>query len=581
MTNVDTPQAEQKKAPVLQPPNTGKKTAASPFDDMRQNPAPKPIGIQIGGQNPFLATGVQSGTSGADPMQMFTSPKQRQDAGQPNSVQQPLGLDTAPLSTGGSAAQLLQATQLFKQDAKVPDKADESIELDTAEEPEEKQDGNSFFETKTEDDRLDGEIRAARRRAAAIAAPERKAAELKAVQQREEARKNWLERRSIAEQGAELFVIPKLRNEYLKGGWCQLFDGQTSFGWQIQNNGHYAGGQFAFENGEIKSDPYHPGLLFTKAQFGNLTLRFDYKADADAEVMLLLKTPPNPNDLYSSCYSIILQSATRNRFCGLILGRQDYSINTEPSRQDGGEWRSVTVQVDNSQLQFWIDRQNPVTYIDAKPIRYGHIGFLVAKGRASFRNILWKPSAPIRLFDADNDLQKTWRPLPKELQFADSAAEPGHYRMSGGPGVVETLETFGNFVLQLEYYSGITSSRSGLFVRSRPGEAETGYEVSLQNFPTRQDRESSVGVDAGSFRGIKDARYVRATDGIWNYLTLSVTDRHCQTWINGVPVCEITDNRRKKEHSTAGPFLEPGTLQFFAPQAGTSVQFRNLKISAY
>jgi hypothetical protein len=151
--------------------------------------------------------------------------------------------------------------------------------------------------------------------------------------------------------------------------------------------------------------------------------------------------------------------------------------------------------------------------------------------------------------------------------------------LSGGPGVVETKESYDNFILQLEYNIIFSSSRTGLFFRSVPREEQTGYEISIQNFPQRRDREQTVGVDVGSFRGQKNARYIRPEDHAWNYLTLVAVDRHFQTWVNGIPVCEMSDKRPlNQENPKAGPFLLPGTIQLLTPEGGSNVQFRNIRI---
>jgi hypothetical protein len=161
-------------------------------------------------------------------------------------------------------------------------------------------------------------------------------------------------------------------------------------------------------------------------------------------------------------------------------------------------------------------------------------------------------------------------------------------QMNGGPGVIETKNSFDNFILQLEYNIIFSSARTGLFLRSVPREEQSGYEISIQNFPKRQDRDETVGVDAGSFRGQKNARYIRPDDHVWNYLTVVAVDRHFQTWVNGIPVCEMSDQRPsqpdKTGHSgnsssgTSGTFLPSGTIQLLAPQEGTNVQFRNIRI---
>jgi hypothetical protein len=444
-------------------------------------------------------------------------------------------------------------------------------------------------ESETNDDRFERELRQERQKAEKIEDPDKRQKALDEVQRKEETRQLWLDQRQKTEQGADFFVVPPLKERLLKEGWCQLFDGQTSFGWQTPKTGYYSGGVFNFGSGEIQSNPLYPGLLYTTNQFGDFSLRFDYQADPDDEVLLLLKTPPTPKDLYSSCYTVVLNSGRPDRPRGLILGRQQYSedelrsLTDIQQREEAGAkndsgrlWHSFAAKFDRSQLILWVDRREPIIFLDPKPIQYGYVGLLVAKGNARFRNILWQPGAPMPVFD-QYDKQKGWRAESENVKF--SQIQENVYRLTGGPGSIESLETFGNFVLQLEYYNGMTSSRSSLFFRSIPQQYQSGYEISLQNFPTRQDRDSMVGVDAGSFRDIKDARYVRPPDQEWNFLTLVAVDRHFQTWINGVPVCEITDSRKAKEDSKEGPFLKAGTLQFYAPSEGTLIQYRNIKIA--
>jgi hypothetical protein len=108
---------------------------------------------------------------------------------------------------------------------------------------------------------------------------------------------------------------------------------------------------------------------------------------------------------------------------------------------------------------------------------------------------------------------------------------------------------------------------------------QSGYEISLQNFPTRQDRESVRGVDAGAFRQRQDARYIRAQDMQWTHLTVAAMDRQLATWVNGVPVCEITDRRTVPWPPGTGPFLQPGAISLSVPEDNQSFQFRRLTVA--
>jgi hypothetical protein len=392
----------------------------------------------------------------------------------------------------------------------------------------------------------------------------------------------------MEEVGAKLFYFPRLKEQLLKDGWCQLFDGHTDFGWKIQTEGPYAGpyggGKFTFGQGEIESDPYFPGMIYTQIPFGDVTLRFDYWAENDSEIFLLLKTPPDPDDLNSACYTFVLNSSQSNRPRGLLLGRHRFSPSDlrdlrrlwdKPTSDEEGTWHSVLVTTNRNDLSFSLDKRIPMSYYDTTPLQSGHIAFLVAKGKARFQNILWQPNQSVDVFETDNFSGRIpWR-LSDEGDFAGDA-ESGFRLFTGH---VESKDTYTNYALQMQYYQGKDSGRSGLFIRSLPGQVKTGYEISLQNFPKREDREAAKGVDAGGFPQIEDARYVRAQDRQWTYLTVVAVDRQIQTWVNGIPVCGYTDRSLVQEDKPTGPFLKPGTVRLSVPRENKEFRFRRLTIS--
>lgn len=413
--------------------------------------------------------------------------------------------------------------------------------------------------------------------------------QLESLQKQDERRKRWNEKRLEAEKGANLFLIPQLRPELLKEGKCLLFDGQTLFGWRTQKDGRYGGGRFTVQKNEIHSDPYHPGLLYTAAQYGDLTLSFEFQSERLGEVYLLLRSSPDPKDLASSCYCVVLNSSDSMKLRGSILGRQQLShdqvkdLGTARAElvvrdriPESQRWRKVNVHFEGSQLQVMIDNEQPISLYDTNPLGYGYIGLLVTKGQAKFRNIFWSPGSSLSLSDKI-DPENHWRYKKDAVQLSLNRLLEMH--LSGGPGVIETKHSYDNFILQLEYNISFTSARTGLFFRSSPREEQSGYEVSIQNLPRREDRESILGVDVGAFRGRKNARYTRAEDQKWNHLTLLAVDRQFQTWVNGIPVCEMSDQRPFSPDSKDGPFLNPGTIQLLAPDKMTNVSFRNIRIT--
>ena len=439
----------------------------------------------------------------------------------------------------------------------------------------------TVLEDETEDEREERELSILRHQAEQLVDPARREMALERLVQAEAAFQSRIERRAVDEVGADLFYTPRLKEQYISAGWCQLFDGHTDFGWKVQDAGYYGGGEFTFGQGEIRSNPYRPGMVYTVMPFCDLSLQFDYWAEKDSEVLLLLKTPPNPDDLNTSCYTFVLNSGRTDRPRGLLLGKHEYSLPQlrtmreiwdNPASEGEGSWHTFRVRIEEGNIQVWMDRRSAITYFDPHPISAGHIAFLVAKGEARFRNVIWQPRQTLAVFDATGIGDLPWHDSEELELIGDNSRG---FRLLRGS--VESIDVFGNFVLQMQYNQGINSGRSSLFVRGLPRQKNTGYEISLQNFPGRRDRESIVGVDAGSFRQIKDARYVRAQDMQWTHLTVAVMDRQLATWVNGVPVCQIEDPRTRIRET--GPFLAPGTIRLSVPENNPAFQFRQLTVS--
>ena len=444
----------------------------------------------------------------------------------------------------------------------------------------------AVLEDMTEDEREEQMLQTQRQRAELVLDPDRRRTEMEQFLQNDTNFRNRVTRRQSDETGADLFYYPRLKEQLLKDGWCQLFDGHTSFGWKIQTEGSYAGpykgGKFAFGQNEIASDPCFPGLIYTQMPFGDVQLRFDYWAEKGSEVFLLLKSPPDVTYLDKECYTFVLNSAQSVRPRGLLLGRHEFTLAElralretwdDPANGAEGTWHSVLVKTEENSLQIWVD-QRLMAYYLANPLQTGHIAFLVTKGTARFQNVIWQPIHSMNIFDTDNLIEEIpWR-LSEGGAFTGTNSTEFHL----SAGSVESKEVYVNYTLQMQYFQGNDSGRSSLFIRSLSGREKTGYEISLQNLPKRADREAK-GVDAGGFPGIKDARYIRLREQQWTYLTVLAMGRQIQTWVNGVPVCEIIDQRRVREDTFLGPFLEPGTIRLSVPPDNSAFQFRRLSVA--
>jgi len=319
----------------------------------------------------------------------------------------------------------------------------------------------SVVEEDTEDEREEKEIQGLRQRAEQMSDPEQRQVELDRVAITETNFRNRLARRATDEVNAKLFYFPRLKEQYLKDGWCQLFDGHTDYGWKTQTEGPYAGGKFTFGQNEICSDDRHPGLIYTQIPFGDVSVRFNYWAEKDSEVYLLMKTPPDPADLNRSCYTFVLNSRLSSYPRGIPLGRHHLPLHTlremrelwdDPRNENEGTWHSVIVKFAKNEYQVWFDKRPPETYFDYNPIASGHIAFLVAKGKVRFRDILWQPNQSVSLFDTQFTNELPWR-LSEGTEF--SKHEEDIFSLRGGS--VESKGLFTNFMLQMEYFQGVNT----------------------------------------------------------------------------------------------------------------------------
>ena len=399
---------------------------------------------------------------------------------------------------------------------------------------------------------------------------------------KELARKNTQETNRTGER--TIFNPLPLEEHLLREGWCQLFDGRSFLGWRIQDSpsSPYRGGRFYMtksEPGVIQCDPAHPGLLFTTSQFANASVTFEFQCPDDAEVLLLLRSPPSPRDLHTSCYAVVLNSPTRR--AGTILGRRGAEPADDSFEQtaitgetDGENWRTCNAFFDRGTIKVTVGQGEPVAFYDSMPLGYGHLGLLVAKGPAKFRNLLWLPGASSSLF---NGLDfASWRydkAHPPAIARGDNVA----IQMTG-PAILEYKQEFKNFSLQLEFSYPYSQGPAGVYFRSTPRHARTGYDCSIDLLPSPEDLRTIPGCDAGGLRGLADARFLNISYRPWSRLTLNVIDRHIQTWVDGIPVCDWGDLRPPDPARPTGPFLEKGTLQLNARQ-GTRILFRNIQIS--
>ncbi|MGL4942106.1 MAG: 3-keto-disaccharide hydrolase [Thermoguttaceae bacterium] len=375
-------------------------------------------------------------------------------------------------------------------------------------------------------------------------------------------REAWETRLAAMREGALVFNMrPEdcLTPEELAAGWVLLFDAQTLFGWRSLQSTAAIDAAFRIQDSAIVTAAAPTPFLYSTAQFGNGLLRFNYRADTDADVRLCLRSSPRPTSDGSDSYTIVLRSP--DHAVGTFLERQD-GVRTPPS--DKASWNGVTVLLNGPRVQLVLNGTMFIDYLDtaSAPLQRGYIGLQVLRGAAEFRQIAWQPRR-----------KPLMESLPKDLVNWDTPPNPTTVLLEQnggssairciGPNSLTTRDTFDNFVLQFDYQIPYAGTAAEVVVRA--GADGSGYRVSLQNTPTPDERKAVLGCDAGGIIGFKMPRYTAPRDEVWNTMTISVVDRHIQTWVNGIPVCEWSD-RRSLDVRDAG-FITSGNIRFEVPAA--------------
>ena len=165
---------------------------------------------------------------------------------------------------------------------------------------------------------------------------------------------------------------------------------------------------------------------------------------------------------------------------------------------------------------------------------------------------------------------------------AEAEVVDGSIRLTKGSGSLESEGKYGDFVLQLEYFTPVRPDgkgiNSGVFFRCIPGETMNGYECQILNKPGENDYEKFIGTDTGGLFRRQVGRNVGPKDGEWNYITIAARGNRMATWVNGIQVTDWTDEREPHDNPRNGCRVEAGTIQFQGHDPGTEILFRNIRI---
>ena len=369
------------------------------------------------------------------------------------------------------------------------------------------------------------------------------------------------DKRTMTSPGTE----NRLPDASLDHGWISLFDGETLYGWKAQTEVDWR-----VTDGTIKATTGKSGLLRTTTQFSNYELSVDFKATAETNSGVFLRTSPKPKSAAKACYEINIDSEKNAFPTGGVVARAPIA---NPIKSDD-QWHTMRMTINGDKGEVSLDGQQVNTFT-AADLGRGYIGLQFRKGDIQFRNIFLKPLAlkPL-LLDKTSD---NW--------ISDNSGETSFtlddeniLHMKSGPGQLESKQQFADFVLNAKIKTNAEGLNSGIFFRCIPGEKMNGYESQIQNQMVDDDPTKPFDCGTGGIFRRQNARRIVAQDKQWFYKTIVASGSHISVWVNGYQVTDWTDTRKPDDNPRRGLRLSAGTVMLQGHDPTTDVLFG--KISA-
>ncbi|WP_161602288.1 3-keto-disaccharide hydrolase [Tautonia marina] len=346
-----------------------------------------------------------------------------------------------------------------------------------------------------------------------------------------------------------------LSDEEIAAGWIQLFDGETTFGWQVRAE-NPAEAVSVVEGALVVRGP---AVVRTTTEFGPSTIRFAcrYAGKGDA-LMALIRPEARPAALVTLDAVGETEPETWDRY---ELTADDEGIAGKMETRDGellaaGEFQEK--------------------YLVAGPVRQA-VGFRVGEGAVlMLRDVELKPEATTPIFNG-KDLSG-WKVLDGG-ESVYSVTEAGELNVKNGRGDIQTEGQYDDFILQLDIFSNGEHLNSGIFFRALPGQFWSGYESQIRNEYEGDDRTKPVDYGTGAIYRRVAARKVVADDFEWFTKTLIAHGNHFAVWVNGYQVTDWFDDREPADNGRNGFKAAPGVISIQGHDPTTDLSFRNLRIA--
>ena len=392
----------------------------------------------------------------------------------------------------------------------------------------------------------------------------------------------------------------KLTLEEKNAGWQLLFDGKTLNGWRDYNGEKLTAPWFAAD-GTIQAkggggDAH--GYIVTKKNYENFDLVWDWKIAEGGNSGMLYHVVENPAFkvpyVTGPEYQLIDDIGFPEKLEDWQKTAADYAMHladTKKSLKPAGEWNTSRILFDNGHVEHWLNGEKVVEFEawtedwfrrkhsgkweNAPEYGLACTGVICLQDHGSaawFRNMkikeLPRKSKTVSLFNG-KDLTG-WEAYGTEKWYVND----GLLVCESGPekkyGYLATREYYIDFDLTLEFKQE-ADGNSGVFFRSfiEPDVKVNGWQVEVA--PRGND---TGGIYESYGRGwlvqIPEEKESILKEKDWNTMRIRVAGDNVKTWLNGVEMVNLTDEKIGKAQGRIALQIHDG--------GGIKVLWRNIHL---
>ncbi len=369
-------------------------------------------------------------------------------------------------------------------------------------------------------------------------------------------------------------LFAQLPSKQAADGWIQLFDGESTYGWSQEGSA-----KWRVADKTLIPDPAGKGYLRSNAAFANFILKCEFKQGADGNSGIFIRSAKEGQP-HETGYEVQIWDQHPKFATGSLVNH----IAAKKVKLKPDEWHTYEIEANGDHYVVTLDGKKILDGKDAKS-RMGHIGFQANEGKPiAFRNIMLKPLGLTPIFDGKS--LDGWKVVdtPSAKAKPEWSVKDGMLHVEKGPGQLETVKTFQNFVLQLDIRTNTNDPKhhpnSGVFMRGDAGGFWTGYESQIRNEYKGEDPTQPVDFGTGAIYHQNPARKIVSKDNEFFTKTIVANGRHFSVWVNGYQVTDWEDTNpegmdvRKKQARVAA-----GTLSLQAHDPTTNLDFKNIRLA--